>query len=140
MNDLGKYLDEIVEPTLQDFFRNPTSVRHAYLACLVTYHSIDRVKSPPGNLRKDWGKRSVAFAAMDLIANRIKHVKHEGNKNPRPNTIPLTFMLGFDEAGEMLETRNLKFLIKDAITFIREQTGTQRKELHAAAKSALKFE
>jgi hypothetical protein len=125
MNDLGKYLDQIVEPTLQDFIRNPHSVRHAYLACLVTYHAIDRVKSPPGNKRKEWGKKSVAFTAMDLIAHRIKHVKHEGNKNPRPNTIPLTFMLGFDEAGETLELRNLKGLIRDAINFIRQQTGTQ---------------
>jgi hypothetical protein len=126
VNDLGKYLDQIVEPTLQDFIRNPNSVRRAYLACLVTYHAIDRVKSPPGNLRKEWGKQSIAFTAMDLIAHRIKHVKHEGNKNPKPNTIPLTFFLGFDEAGETLELRNLKFLIRDAITFIREQTKIQK--------------
>jgi hypothetical protein len=79
------------------------------------------LRTPPGNLRKKWGKESVAFAAVGLIAHRFKHVKHEGNKNPRLNTIPLTFMLGFDDAGETLELRNLKFLIQDAVTFIRKQ-------------------
>ena len=59
------------------------------------------------------------------LTHRFKHVKHEGDKNPKPNTIPLTFMLGFDEAGETLELQNLKFLIRDAIKFIRGQAKAQ---------------
>jgi hypothetical protein len=121
MNDLSRYLDLIVDPTIMDFQRNPTSVRHAFLACLVTYHAIDRVRSPPGNLRKRWGKESIEFAAVDLIAHRFKHVNHEGDKNPKPDTVPLTFMLGFDEEGEKLELRNLYFLVRDAAKFIRKQ-------------------
>lgn len=122
MNDLSRYLDLIVDPTITDFQRNPTSVRHAFLACLVTYHAIDRVRSPPGNLRKKWGKESLEFAAVDLIAHRFKHVKHKGDKNPKPDTIPLTFALGFDKEGEKLELRNLYFLVRGAAKFIRNQS------------------
>ena len=69
MTALTRYLDDIVEPTFEDFKRNPRSLRHAYLACLVTYHAIGRVTYPknPGNLRKQWKKTSVQFAIVDMI-------------------------------------------------------------------------
>jgi hypothetical protein len=41
MEDLVRYLDEIVEPTVKDFEANPTSVRHASLACVVVFHAVD---------------------------------------------------------------------------------------------------
>jgi hypothetical protein len=54
MEDLARYLDEIVDPTVSDFERNPTSVWHAFLAGVAVFHSVDYLAYPvpPGNLRK----------------------------------------------------------------------------------------
>jgi hypothetical protein len=41
MEDLRRYLEEIVEPTVKDFAEHPASVRHAFLACVATYHAVD---------------------------------------------------------------------------------------------------
>jgi hypothetical protein len=41
MEDLERYLKDIVEPTIKDFKDNPASVRHAFLACVATFHAID---------------------------------------------------------------------------------------------------
>ena len=46
MNALARYLALIVEPTVEEFKRNPFSLRHAYLACVAAYHTIDRVTHP----------------------------------------------------------------------------------------------
>jgi hypothetical protein len=35
MEDLERYLKEMVQPTVDDFEANPTSRRHAFLACVV---------------------------------------------------------------------------------------------------------
>jgi hypothetical protein len=42
MITLQRYLDIIVEPTFKDFQRNPTSIRHGYLASVATDHAVDR--------------------------------------------------------------------------------------------------
>ena len=42
---MGKYIEEMVEPTYEDFRRNENSPRHAFLACVTTYHAIDRALS-----------------------------------------------------------------------------------------------
>jgi hypothetical protein len=34
MNELTRYIKLIAEPTVEEFRRNPTSLRHAYLACV----------------------------------------------------------------------------------------------------------
>ncbi len=36
-----RYLDEIVDPTVKEYESEPTSVRRAMLACIVTYHAIE---------------------------------------------------------------------------------------------------
>src|SRR5689334_10244272 len=41
MEDLEHYLAAFVRPTIADFERNPTSLRHAFIACVVTFHSVD---------------------------------------------------------------------------------------------------
>jgi hypothetical protein len=57
MNPLSRYLALIVEPTVEEFNSNLFSLRHAFLACVATYHAIDRVTYPKsvGNLRKARG-------------------------------------------------------------------------------------
>jgi hypothetical protein len=42
-DDLKRYLEEIVEPTVKDFEEHPTSVRHTFLACVAVFHGVDYV-------------------------------------------------------------------------------------------------
>jgi hypothetical protein len=124
MNGLARYLELIVEPTFEDFKRSPGSVRHAYLACLVTYHAIDRVTYPakPGNLLDKWRKQSIEFMLVEEVALHLKHVKSDSAKRPLPpDTLRVTHPLGLDGDGESLETRNLFFVVRDAIKFLHQQ-------------------
>lgn len=43
MNALKYCLENFVEPTYEEFKRNPSSERHAFLACVAPYHAVDRV-------------------------------------------------------------------------------------------------
>jgi hypothetical protein len=74
---LDRYMTEIVEPTISDFEANPTSVRHAFLACVVTYHSIDYLTRPkrPASRRESFRQESPEFATVDRIAHAFKHVE-----------------------------------------------------------------
>ena len=135
MTALTRYLDDIVEPTFDDFRRKPHSLRHAYIACLVTYHSIDRVTYPknPGNLRKRWKQGSVEFAIVDMIAHKMKHVVSDDEKHRPATGIPLSSLVfgfgtlntapsnvhGVDQGG--IDLHNLYFVIRDAIAFLRKQ-------------------
>jgi hypothetical protein len=42
VNALQEYIDLIVEPTFEDFRKNPGSTRHGFLACVAAFHSVDR--------------------------------------------------------------------------------------------------
>ena len=46
MAELECYLEEIVKPTVADFEQHPTSVRHAFLACVATCHAVDHLDYP----------------------------------------------------------------------------------------------
>src|SRR5712691_13289725 len=76
MEDLSRYLNEFVDPTISDFERNPRSVRHAFLAYVATFHSVDYLAYPrkAQALRQDWSRRSPEFALVDRIAHAFKHV------------------------------------------------------------------
>jgi hypothetical protein len=84
MDDLERYLDQIVEPTIKDFEERPTSVRHAFLACVAVFHSLDYLafdsvnqrprKGRVGNLRKSFGGLYPEFRLVDQIAHAFKHV------------------------------------------------------------------
>ena len=62
---------EIVDPTLSDLSSNPSSRRHAFIACVVTFHAIDYFawNKPKAILRAEYRRRSQAFAAIDRIAH-----------------------------------------------------------------------
>jgi hypothetical protein len=76
MEDLERYLDEIVDPTVLDLQSNPTSVRHAFLACVAVFHSIDYLAFPkkPQNIRSQFRSQSPDFALVDHVAHAFKHV------------------------------------------------------------------
>jgi hypothetical protein len=42
--DAPAYIEEIVKPTIVDFEKHPYSRRHAFLACLVTFHTLDYIQ------------------------------------------------------------------------------------------------
>jgi hypothetical protein len=75
--DANRYVTEIVEPTISDFEANPTSVRHAFLACVVTFHSIDYLTYPKRSASrlKLFREKSPEFAMLDRIAHAFKHVE-----------------------------------------------------------------
>lgn len=65
---LGKYIDEMVEPTFKEFEANQTP-RHAFLVSVVIFHAIDRAveesgRRKSGNLRKSWGEMSADFKKL----------------------------------------------------------------------------
>lgn len=132
MQGLERYLELIVEPTFEDFKRNPSSVRHAYLACLVTYHAIDRVTFPtkPGNDLDRWREESLEFMLVEQVALHLKHVKSDfarwAAKALPPHTLLITHPLGLTGDGEGLETRNLFFVVRDAVKFLRKKAVSMR--------------
>jgi hypothetical protein len=131
VTDLVRYLEQIVEPTVEDFRRNPLSVRHAFLACVATYHAIDRATYPqkPGNLRKQWGKESLEFTIVDMVAHHFKHVR-SNDERPTPGFIPLpSTVFGatafntktFNDSG--MDVRNLLYVVQDAVKFLRKKAA-----------------
>jgi hypothetical protein len=81
--DANRFITEIVEPTISDFEANPASVRHAFLACVATFHSIDYLTHPkkPAGRRKLFQEKSPEFAMVDRIANAFKHVQSGHDKS-----------------------------------------------------------
>jgi hypothetical protein len=133
MDDLTRYLKLIVEPTVEDFKRNPFSVRHCFLACVVTYHAIDRVAYPKnvGNLRKKWGEESMEFKLVDIVAHDFKHVKSSDHR-PVKRTIPIAHALYgrshfnksmFNDTGQIESLRHLTFVVQDAVRFLYRQVA-----------------
>src|SRR5208283_3443823 len=57
MGDMLRYLEEFVEPTIRDFEQHATSRRHAFLACVATFHAIDYLVYPKKSriVRQEFG-------------------------------------------------------------------------------------
>jgi hypothetical protein len=88
--DPNTYMTMFVEPTVRDFEGNPSSPRLAFLACIVTFHSIDYITHPksPANRRETFRAENADFAIVDRVAHAFKHVE-AGNLNSATNR-PLT--------------------------------------------------
>jgi hypothetical protein len=85
MKDLEWYLVEIVDPTFKEFADNPTSRRHAFLACAVACHAVDYLAYPndPRTLRQQFGHQSPAFKIVNDVGHAFKHVVQGQASNPR---------------------------------------------------------
>ena len=83
-DDLTRYLDEIVDPTIIDLENNRTSVRHTFLACVAVFHAIDYIAHPgkPRTLRQIFRKESSDFATVDDVAHAFKHVSAGPRDSP----------------------------------------------------------
>jgi hypothetical protein len=131
------YLKHIVEPTFEDFKRNPRSIRHAYIACAVAYHAIDYAAYPkkPGNLAKKWKKANVQFAIIEMIALKLKHVVSDAEKYDPAEGIPLSALVfGFGTVNTSpmhsiplheggMHLHNLFSVIRDAINFMQDEAA-----------------
>jgi hypothetical protein len=129
MNTLARYLALIVDPTFDDFHANRGSVRYAFLACVAIYHAVDRVAETEGksaaHFRQSWGKESPEFKLVDVIAHHFKHVKSTDERIPASRSgLPIGRALGFNEAGDEMDLRNIYFVIRDAVRFVHRKAGT----------------
>ena len=130
MRELKAYLDIIVDPTVRDFTHNPTSVRHCFLACLTVSHCVDRVAGADikktHELRELWKRESNEFYLVQICANHLKHGEIKAIQEARkeaPDTLNLYHALGIDEAGTSVDVRNLHFIIRDAVAFVRNKAA-----------------
>jgi hypothetical protein len=82
--DAESYITEIIDPTISEFEANPRSRRHAFLACVATFHCIDYLARPgsPAGIRSQFKKENKAFATVDRVAHAFKHMKssHSGSR------------------------------------------------------------
>ncbi len=131
MDDVTEYLENIVEPTFTDYRSNPESERLAFLTCVAIYHVIDRFTHPkgPGNLRNKWGKLSLEFKIVDMMAHHFKHVKSDDDKIrlKEENLLLSKFVFNnlLPDKGEINDKctlHNMYFIIRDAIQFVRQQS------------------
>jgi hypothetical protein len=85
MTDLAQYLEEIVEPTVRDFEQNPTSRRHAFLACVAVCHGADYLAFPDdaGALRQRFEHQSREFKIANDVGHAFKHVVQGRRSDPR---------------------------------------------------------
>jgi hypothetical protein len=123
------YIEKIVEPTFNDFHLNPTSERHAFLACVVIYHSVDYASQSTqnrGKITKEWSSSSMEFAIVDLIANHFKHLvswaETKYMKGTLPEGIPLHSLIFHEESSEKsygLKLHHVYNCAKEAIHFIK---------------------
>jgi hypothetical protein len=89
MEDLRRYLRDIVEPTVQDFLQQRSSVRIGFLTCVAIDHSVDYLAFPAdrakwdsdehrrrrGALRRQFCQENEHFRLASDVANAFKHVK-----------------------------------------------------------------
>jgi hypothetical protein len=74
MEDLQLYLDEMVQPTLEDFEAKPTSRRRAFLACVVIAHAVDYLEHPrrPSQRRNELKDQIEGFSAGRPNRTRVQ--------------------------------------------------------------------
>jgi hypothetical protein len=153
MEDMLRYLDEIVEPTIKDFEANRTSVRHAFLACVTTFHAIDYLAYPnkrSASMRQKFRKNSSAFAIVDDVAHAFKHVETGDRRRPRLKADQIVTrpsahygiakwdesLWGDADGGVMLKDKtdtDLLDEVRKAVTFLRALQGA-REESEAPAR------
>ncbi|MFT8591271.1 MAG: hypothetical protein ABF746_08635 [Acetobacter orientalis] len=127
--NLEQYLHKIVEPTVKDYYQHPNSERHAFLACVVIYHSVDYAaykQYPTKKISTEWNTDSIEFALVDIVANHMKHVKSMSEKHADSGKIkgciPLYKLIIDDlkDGKKALSLHNLYFCIRDSLAFVKK--------------------
>ncbi|MBS0985771.1 hypothetical protein [Acetobacter thailandicus] len=129
-----QYLEKIVIPTVNDFFKQQSSERLCFLACVVLYHCVDyaadNVQTTPKTITDRWAKESIEFALVDAVANHLKHVKSRSQRQTEAGKvtggIPIyRAVFSPDENGDLrFSLHNMYFIVRDCLRFICSQTDT----------------
>jgi hypothetical protein len=148
MEDLERYLNEIVEPTLDDFRRKPSSVRVGFLTCVAIDHSVDYLAFPGdrsrwdkkehrdkrARLRKQFSEENEQFRLASEAANAFKHVKTTSERGleavevyERPAAMAGSMMAGISMLGDttgavVVDGHNLLQVVTEALGFLRSKT------------------
>jgi hypothetical protein len=96
--DAKRFADEMVDPTIAEFEREPSSRRRAFLACVTTFHLMDYI---PKSSRQKYQRECPAFAAVDRYAHAFKH-KSTGGDGPRSLNAGQVFERPAGRAGVMM--------------------------------------
>ncbi len=145
MEDLERYLREIVEPTVADFEANPTSTRHAFLACLVTCHAPDYLAHPKRATakRQQFRRESCDFKIVDDVGHAFKHVLVGQRTSPRlradqvvtrPRAVWGQAIWGLSRWGDEIggvtlanePSIDMLALVKRAVAFLRHRSSRCR--------------
>jgi hypothetical protein len=145
MSDLAQFLEEIVEPTIADFEKNPASRRHAFLACVAACHGVDYLAYPddPRTLRQKFEHQSGTFKIVNDVGHAFKHVVQGRPTAPRmkasqvvqrpPGALDVAVfdVSRFDDAagGVTLDTDtsvDLLSAVKEATAFLWSQIKGER--------------
>lgn len=148
MEDLERYLVEIVEPTVQDFRQRPSSVRIGFLACVAIDHSVDYLAFPGDRslwdskehrdkraaLRRQFKDENEQFRLASEAANAFKHVKTTSKRGleaaevyERPPAMAGRMMAGISMVGDrtgavVVDGHNLLKVVTEALHFLRSKT------------------
>jgi hypothetical protein len=149
MEDLERYLNDIVEPTVDDFRSKPSSVRIGFLTCVAIDHSVDYLAFPGGDrarwdgkghrdkragLRKQFKEESEHFRVASEVANAFKHVKTTSKRGleavevyERPPAIAGRMMAGVSMVGDatgavVVDGHNLLQVVTEALCFLHSKT------------------
>ena len=124
-----EYMRDILQPTIKELVQNRTSKRHAFLACVVTYHMIDYLcgKRRKAVLRGEYRLQSPAFAAVDRIANG--RAEAQSGRAPLPSRAGETpaglAALAEGEASLAGEGTDVLALVNEAAEFLAKKAGEQ---------------
>ncbi|WP_315807389.1 MULTISPECIES: hypothetical protein [unclassified Bradyrhizobium] len=148
MEDLERYLHEIVEPTVDDFRQRPSSVRIGFLACVAIDHSVDYLAFPGDRsrwdskehqvnrkrLRERFKEENEQFRLASDVANAFKHVKTRNKRGleasevyERPPALAGRMMAGVSMVGDtmgavVVDGRDLLQVANEALQFLRSKT------------------
>lgn len=148
MEDLERYLNEIVGPTVDDFRSNPSSVRIGFLTCVAIDHSVDYLAFPKdrarwdgkehrdmrATLRKQFREENEQFRLASEAANAFKHVKTTSTRGleavevyERPPAMAGRMMVGISMFGDttgavVVDGHNLLHVATEALRFLRSKT------------------
>jgi hypothetical protein len=135
-HDAVAYLDDFVEPTILDFQQHPASRRHAFIACVVTFHCIDYLTPVRGErrkLREQFRRTSEDFSIVDRVAHAFKHMNsdwrqlHYKEVFERPPARSGVAQCGLSRAGDtdgrvqLADHSDLLQVVTSAALFLREQ-------------------
>ncbi|WP_271591131.1 hypothetical protein [Bradyrhizobium sp. CCBAU 65884] len=148
VEDYERYVNEIVEPTVDDFRQLPSSVRIGFLACVAIDHSVDYLAFPGDRsqwdgkehhtrraaLRRQFKEESEHFRLASEAANAFKHVKTTSKRGleasevyERPPALAGRMMAGASMVGDrtgavVVDGRNLLRVVTEALRFLRSKT------------------